>query len=89
MQGTLINNLYQYIRENNPDILLELEENGSVTKYLSEKVSSLDSLFEQLSKESKPAYIIEELCMNFLTEDLKPSRYNYILNISKVLPIGF
>jgi hypothetical protein len=68
MQGTLITNLYQYIRENNPDVLIELEESGSVTKYLCDK-------------ENKPAYIIEELCMGFLTEDLKPSRYNYILNI--------
>ena len=81
MRGTLITNLYQYIRENNPDVLIELEESGSVTKYLSDKVSTVDSLLEQLTKENKPAYIIEELCMNFLTEDLKPSRYNYILNI--------
>ena len=81
MQGILINNLYQYIMENNPDILLELEESGSVTPYLSEKVSTVDFLYEQLSTEGKPAYLIEELCMNFLTQDLKPSRYNYILNI--------
>ena len=81
MQGTLITNLYQYIRENNPDVLIELEESGGVTKYLSDKVSTVDSLLEQLTKENKPAYIIEELCMDFLTEDLKPSRYNYILGI--------
>lgn len=81
MQGTLINNLYQYIRANNPDILLDVEETGSVTIYLSDKVSSADFLYKQLSTEGKPAYIIEELCMNFLTQDLKPSRYNYIRNI--------
>jgi len=81
MQGTLINNLYQYIRANNPDILLDLEETGSVTTYLSEKVSSVDFLYKQLGTEGKPAYIIEELCMNFLTQDLKPSRYNYIHNL--------
>jgi len=81
MQGTLINNLYQYIRENNPDILLDVEETGSVTTYLSDKVSSVDFLYKQLSTEGKPAYIIEELCMNFLTQDLKPSRYNYIRSI--------
>lgn len=81
MQGTLINNLYQYIRANNPDILLDLEETGSVTTYLSNKVSSVDYLYKQLSAEGKPAYIIEELCMNFITQDLKPSRYNYIHNL--------
>jgi hypothetical protein len=81
MQGILINNLYQYIRANNPDTLLDLEDTGSVTTYLSDKVSSVDFLYKQLSTEGKPAYIIEELCMNFLTQDLKPSRYNYIRNI--------
>ena len=81
MQDTLITNLYQYIKENNPDVLMELEESGGVTNYLSEKVSTVDSLLEQLTKENKPAYIIEELCMGFLTEDLRPSKYNYILGI--------
>ena len=81
MQGTLINNLYQYISANNPDILLDVEETGSVTTYLSDKVSSVDFLYKQLCTEGKPAYIIEELCMDFLTQDLKPSRYNYIRNI--------
>ena len=81
MQEALINNLYQYIRTNNPDILLDLEETGSVTTYLSNKVSSVDYLYNQLSTEGKPAYIIEELCMNFLTQDLMPSRYNYIHNL--------
>jgi Domain of unknown function (DUF1896) len=81
MQGTLINNLYSFIKTNNPDVLMELEETGSLTKYLSDKVSTADTLLEQLEKERKPLYIIEELCMNFLTGDLKPSRYNYIHHI--------
>lgn len=81
MQGTLIKKLYQYIKENNPDILLELEAAGNTTKYLSDKVSSVESLIAQLSEEGKPPYIIEESCMSILTEDLKPSRYNYILQI--------
>lgn len=81
MHGTLIKNLYQYIKENNPNILMELEEAGSTTKYLIDKVSSINSLIIQLSEEGKPSYIIEETCMGVLTEDLKSSRYNYILHI--------
>lgn len=81
MQGTLINNLYQYMKVNNPDVLLELEQASTTTQYLSEKVSSVDSLITQLNHESKPPYTIEEMCMKELTEDLRPSRYNYILNI--------
>ena len=81
MQGTLISNLYQHIRKNNPDLLMELEENGNVTKYLSDKISLVDDLIEQLRTEQQSGFIMEEVCMDFLTKDLKPSRYNYICSI--------
>lgn len=81
MKAILINSLYQYIKENNPDVLLELEEAGNTTKYVSDKVNSIDSLITQLKQQGIPKYIIEETCMSALTEDLKPSRYNYILHI--------
>lgn len=77
MQDILINKLHEYIRENNPDLLLQLEEDGKVTEYLSNKVSTVNALLNQLNKE-QPAYIIEEACMDVLTEDLRPSKYNYI-----------
>lgn len=35
MQEVLMRKLYEYIRENNPDLLLQLEEAGSLTEYLS------------------------------------------------------
>lgn len=69
------------MKVNNPDVLLELEQTGTTTQYLSEKVSSVDSLITQLSGEGKPPYSIEEMCMKELTQDLRPSRYNYILNV--------
>ena len=69
------------MKVNNPDVLLGLEQAGTTTQYLSEKVSSVDSLITQLNHEGKPPYTIEEMCMKELTEDLRPSRYNYILNI--------
>lgn len=83
MQGTLINNLYQYILENNPDVLRALENSGSVLQYLSDKVSTVEVLLEQLTNENKPGSVTEALCMEFLTKELKPSRYTYILNILK------
>ena len=61
--------------------MLELEQTGNTTQYLSDKASSVDSLIEQLNKEGKASYIIEEVCMKSLIEDLKPSRYYYILHI--------
>ena len=81
MKAILLNNLYEYIKENNPDILLALEETGDTTKYLSDKVNSIDSLVKQLTEQGKPQYIIEETCINALTKDLNPSRYYYILRV--------
>ena len=77
MKEILIHKLYQYIRENNPDLLLQLEEDGKVTEYLSDKISTVDALLHETDKEQR-AYIIEEACMDILTQDLRPSKFNYI-----------
>ena len=81
MYDTLEHKLHNYIRENNPDILLTREAESSISKYISSKVNSVNELLEQLQNESKPAYIVEEICLNELTKDLKPSKYNYIIAI--------
>ena len=80
MQEILIKKLHEYIRENNPDLLLHLEEEGKVTEYLSKKISTVDALLNQQGKEQS-AYIIEETCMDVLTQDLRPSKFNYISGI--------
>lgn len=85
MQENLINKLLQFLSENNPELLFQLEEEGKLTEYLSNKTSLLDSILNEPNK-NQPAYIIEEACMNILTEDLKPSKYNYI---SKILEEEF
>ena len=57
MKEILINKLHEYIKENNPDVLLQLEEDGKVTEYLSDKVSAVNALLNQLDK-GQPAYIL-------------------------------
>lgn len=81
MQDTLIKKLHEYIRQNNPDMLIVLEDEGCITKYLSDKISTIDSLISQLQSEGNPPYLIEEICMEILTKDLRPSRFNYICTI--------
>ncbi len=81
MQDILINKLHNYIRGNNPDLLIALEESGDVTQNLTDKVNTVSDLSQQLQKEKKPDYIIEEICMEALTRDLRPSKYNYIISI--------
>ena len=81
MQENLINKLHEYITQNNPDLLLTLQEKNGVTSYLINKTSIIKDLLAQLQEAKKPEYIIEEICMEELTKDLRPSKYNYIVNI--------
>ena len=75
----LMEKLRLYMQENNPDVLLQLEEQGEVTKYLNNKMSTVEELLN--NPESQPEYIIEELCMEILTVELRPSKFNFICNI--------
>ena len=80
MQEILINKLLEYIRENNPELLIQLEEEDKVAEYLSNKISTIESLLDNWEK-GQPAYIIEVACMDILTQDLRPSKFNYICTI--------
>lgn len=78
MQERLVRKLHDYIRDNNPDLLLTLQRENRVTDYLQENVSSVDGLINQLLAESKAPSIIEESCVAELTRHLRPSRFNYL-----------
>jgi Domain of unknown function (DUF1896) len=81
MKEILLNKLFEYIRDNNPDILFELEANKGVTSWLSNKIESINPIIEQLKQQGLPEFEIEEICMAELTKELKPSKYNYLLNV--------
>ena len=81
MQEILIVKLHGYIIQNNLDLLITLQENGSVENYLKEKVLSIETLLTQLMAEDAPAYLIEVRCMDVLTQDLRPSKYNYLTSV--------
>ena len=81
MQEMLIRKLHEYIRDNNPDLLMTLEEENRVSDYLQENVASIDSLINQLLADNNPASAIEERCIEEMTRQLKPSRYNYLKEI--------
>ncbi len=80
MKDNLIKKLHEYIKENNPDVFMKLERDKKITEYLLIKIGSVDALINQ-SRKGQPDYIIEDACMEVLTQELRPSRYNYILNI--------
>ena len=66
---------------NNPELWLDLKADFSLTQYLEQKVYAIQPFLAALLAENKPVYIIEELCLNELTKDLRPSKFNYIRNL--------
>jgi hypothetical protein len=80
MQEILIQKLLLYMQDNNPELLLQLEEKSRVTDYLLSKVGMVDCLINEWD-EDQPAYILETACMDILTQDLRPSKYQYICKI--------
>jgi len=81
MQNVLMQKLWTYIVHNNPELMLNLQESCSVTRYLEEKVNAVMPMAAQLLDEARPQYVIEELCFNAMTEELKPSCYQYIRSV--------
>lgn len=81
METIMIEKLRKYIILNNPDLLSELQTDLLVTQYLEEKVQSIQPLLNELLTEGEPTYIMEELCLNELTKDLRPSKFNYIRSV--------
>lgn len=81
MQEVLIAKLHQYIADNNPDLLITLQQDGSVNGYLNEKVATIDLLVNELLASNTPAYIIEDRCMHELTKELFPSKFNYLISV--------
>jgi hypothetical protein len=80
MQTQLQTNLYEYLKKNDPDLLVQLNEEDSLGTYLLEKVAYVWSDTEALMRQLSPS-MYEELCMYRLTQDLKPAKYNYMLNV--------
>jgi len=81
MKETLINELAGYIFQNNPDLLFSLQAEGGMQAYLEDKVDALGEMPMTLLDEAYPMYLIKERCLDELTADLRPSRYNYLLDI--------
>jgi len=81
IQTALAKKLHGYLLQNHPDLLLSLQADNAVTKYLGERLDVLGNLPETLLAEGKPQYIVEEICMDELTRDLRPSRFNYLCSV--------
>ena len=75
--------LWAHIIVHNPDLSEVLDQDYGILNYLEDKVDAVLPLAEQMLAEGKPEHVAIELCMGILTEDLQPSRYDYILLVLK------
>jgi hypothetical protein len=78
MKEILINKLRSYLLQNHTDLLIALQEDHRLEHYLANKVDSVEDLLAELQAEKRPPYVVEALCMEELTLDLRPSRFNYM-----------
>jgi len=81
MKEQLTQKLYSYLLQNQLDLLIALQEDHRLDHYLRTKVDSVSELLEQLQAEKRPAYVTEALCLEELTRDLRPSRFNYMTEL--------
>jgi hypothetical protein len=61
-----------------PQVLLDLQQQYQVSDYLADKINGISELLNGLMETGHPDYIIHDQCMNALTADLLPSRYDYL-----------
>lgn len=78
MKTQLVRQLHDYLLHNHTDLLIALQEDHRLEHYLLGKVASVSELVAQLQEEKRPGYVIEALCLEELTRDLRPSRFSYM-----------
>lgn len=81
MHQQLKERLWAYIVQNNPDLMHRLQDEYGVVKYLEGKVSGVMPKALKLLGAGTPGYAIIERCMDDLTAELRPSRYQYIVSV--------
>ena len=81
METALKERLWQYISSHNPELMYELQEEYRVSAYLEEKISAMLPEVEYLLNEGVPALTVQEICIEQMTEELKPSKFLFIKRI--------
>ncbi|MFP5439090.1 MAG: hypothetical protein ACLGH8_15020 [Bacteroidia bacterium] len=81
METLLKEALWAYIRDHNPELMYDLQENYAVSAYLDKKVGAVQGMAIELIVAEYPKYLIEARCMEVMTAELMPSRYLYLKGI--------
>jgi hypothetical protein len=71
--------LWAHILVHNPDLSERLDQDYGILNYLEDKVNAVLPLAEQMLAEGRAEHAAIELSIDILTDDLRPSRFDYIL----------
>jgi hypothetical protein len=73
--------LWAHLYVNHPEFTLELKEDKLLEPYLEKKIQSVSDYLDSLLSESKPDYVVEELCLTKLLDEIRPARFPYFLQV--------
>jgi Domain of unknown function (DUF1896). len=81
MEQVLKKKLHTYLVENNPDVLVALQEESRLTEYLDGKFESIHQDLDDMLVNGKSPYEVQEYCLQEMTRDLRPSKYHYVRSV--------
>ena len=81
METALKERLWNYIKVHNPELMFDLQETYSVSDYLEKKIAAVLPEAERLLDNGVPMVTVQELCMEEMTEELRPSKFLYIKRV--------
>lgn len=70
-----------YIAENNPDLIVRIEGNESMKRYISDKVSTAMVLAKRLKEQGSSEDEILDTCLESMVTDLKPSKFRFVKDL--------
>lgn len=78
MQELLFNGFHVHLRENHPELVLQLQEEGQLQPYLHSAVQSVEGMMNALLEKELPVPEVEQQCLEQLQKTLPPSKYNFL-----------
>jgi hypothetical protein len=83
MKTLIKEQLQQYITENYPELVHQLNPGVPFSTYLEDKVTLIEPLMDELMAQGKEKEEIIEMCMHEIIRSMPPSKYRYILEVLK------
>jgi hypothetical protein len=72
-----------YIAENNPDLIVKLEGNEAMKRYITDKVNASMELAKRLKEKGNTDSEILKACLSEMVSGLLPSRFQFVKGVIK------